>query len=352
MSYTRSYNESVTGRLIKTYHVDYPATEHGGTTSITIDEEIEVPFLVNIDVDTDPFDESVQNCNDNVNLLTAAVVATETAEVVSIDHNSKKVAKTIVGGFFSYIRSEISQQIAELSHSVDAQLMHLKELALACMSKKTQMESDFNRIAGRYFKIFDDLNHELSNRVYELDKPAFVFRKETDNQKIRASENDMVNIVAIFGSESGEIQSKISVSIAKKRALDSILKAKIFLWQQKRLNTTIQQCMLNENLSRSTYLPVCLFETTGSGNIIDKNIFSQDYISTLKDQKIMNELIEHFCSGTVKWDNLSPVKTENIRLHFNNELNSRYSQNDQHSVRVREMIQRMAKINSIKAVSF
>lgn len=352
MSYTRSYNESVTGRFIRTYNVDYPATEHGGTTSITIDEEIEVPFQVNIDVDTDPFDESVQDCNENVNLLTAAVVATESAEIISIDHNSRKVANTIIGGFFSYIRSEISQQIAELSQNVEAQLMHLRELAQACVAKKTQMEGDFNRIAGRYVKIFDDLNHELSNRVYELDKPVFVFRKETDNQKIRASENDMVNVVAIFGSESGEIQSKISASIAKKRALDSILNAKTFLWQQNRLNRTIQQCMFNENFSSSTYLPVCLFETTGAGNVIDKSIFSQEYITTLKDQKTRNKLIEQFCSGSVKWDNLPAAKTENIRLHFNNELNSRSSENDQHSVRVREMIQRIAKINSIKAISF
>jgi len=352
MSYSRSYNESVTGRLIKTYHVDYPASEHGGTTSFRVDEEIEVPFQVNIGVDTNPFDESVQDCNENVNLLTAAVVATEAAEVVSIDHNSKKVANTIVGGFFSYIRSEISQQIAELSQNVDAQLMHLKELAQACLAKKKQMEGDFNRIASRYVKIFDDLNHELSNRVYELDKPVFVFRKETDHQKIRTSDNDMVSTVAIFGSESGEIQSKISASIAKKRALDSITKAKIFLWQQKRLNTTIQQCMLNENVARSIYLPVCLFETTSSGNVIDKNIFSQDYISTLKGLKLKNEMIEYFYSGSVKWDAISPESTENIRLYFNSELNSRASQNDLHSVRVREMIQKITQINLIKATSF
>ena len=102
-------------------------------------------------------------------------------------------------------------------------------------------------------KIFEDLNNELSNRIYELDKPAFVFKKQTDNQKIRTSDNDMVNMVTIFGPESADLQSKISSSIAKKRALDTLTRAKMFLWQQKYLNATIQQSMLNESATNTIY---------------------------------------------------------------------------------------------------
>ena len=190
MSYSRSYSETVYKVVSDTVSYDYPASEKGGRGSVYVEIEAQIPVDVNIFVDTSSFDRSVEHCGNNVDLLTGAVVATEVAEIASIKENSERVADTIIGGFFSYIRSEISQQIAELTQNIDAQLMHLKELMQSCRSKKNQMEGDFNRISGRYVKIFEDLNNELSNRIFELDKPTFVFKKETDNQKIRTSDNE------------------------------------------------------------------------------------------------------------------------------------------------------------------
>ena len=357
MSYTRKYNETVSDSVtmeISDFITQSFIKEIPNAAIIrrTKTETVNIPIEVKIHVDTDPFDESVQNCDNDVDLLTTAVVATEAAEIISIEKNSDKVADTIVGGFFSYIRSEISQQIAELSQSVDSHLMHLKELAQACLNKKNQMEGDFYRISGRYIKIFDDLNNELSNRVYELDKPTFVFKKETDSQKIRTSDNDLVNTVAIFGLESSELQSKISTSIAKKRALDSINQSKLFLWQQKNLNTTIQRCMLSESKSGSIFAPVLFVETTTSPTQTDKSVFTNEFLSTLNENARKNELLEYFSSGSLNWEKLSPDDSKAILLYFNNELNAKSSENDPHSVRVREMIQQMTKISSINTINF
>lgn len=344
MSYTRSYSETVS----KTVEVSWGPSENGGSKSVSVD----IPVNVNIHVDTNPFDRSVHHCSTNVDLLTGAVVATETAEIASRRKNSKKVASTIVGGFFSYIRSEISQQISELSQNTDAQLMHLKELMNTCISKKKQMESDYMRISGRYVKVFDDLNSELSNRIYELDKPAFVFKKETDNQKIRTSDNDLVNTVAIFGSESSDLQSKIGASIAKKRALDTLNKAKMFLWQQKKLNTTISQSMHNENTSGSFFTQVCFVEVNNSNNRIDKAIYNTSFFSELNEKNAKDKLLEHFSSKAINWSKLSIDDQKSISLYFNTELNNKSFENNQHAVRVREMIQKMANLNSIEAIKF
>jgi hypothetical protein len=351
MSYTRSYSETVYKVVSDTVRYDYPASENGGSGSVYVEIEAAIPVDVNIYVDTNPFDNSVEHCGNNVNLLTAAVVATESAEIVSKEINSQKVANTIIGGFFSYIRSEISQQIAELSLNVDAQTMHLKELMQSCIAKSKQMEGDFNRIASRYVKIFDDLNNELSNRIFELDKPAFLFKKETDNQKIRTSDNDLVNTVAIFGKESSDIQSRISSSIAKKRAFDTINKSKLFLWQQKKLNTTIQQSMINENIACSIYLPVCFIETNNISNQINKSVFSTHFLSVLNEKSQKNELIEKFSSNKLSWGKLNQLDLKNISLYFNTELNNKSIANDPHSLRVREMIQKIATINSINAIN-
>ena len=352
MSYSRTYRETVSQRVSETVYYDYPASESGGSSSVYVELEAEIPVEVNIYVDTDPFDQSVENCSSHVNLLTGAIVATETAEIASRTRNSKKVASTIVGGFFSYIRSEISQQISELTQSTDAQLMHLRELMQTCISKKKQLESDYIRISSRYVKIFDDLNGELSNRIYELDKPAFVFKKETDSQKIRTSDNDLVNTVAIFGSESSDLQSRIGASITKKRALDTLNKAKMFLWQQKKLNNTILQNMHNESLAGPIFTPVCFVESKSANNQIDKNIHNANYFSELNENSAKNSLMEHFSSKTIKWVKFSPSDAKNISLYFNIELNANSSNNDQHAIRVREMIQKIANISSIEAINF
>lgn len=344
MSYTRSYSETVS----KTIDVSWGPSENGGSKSVSVD----IPVNVNIYVDTNPFDRSVQHCSTNVDLLTGAVVATETAEIASRKRTSNKVAKTIIGGFFSYIRSEISQQISELTQSTDAQLMHLKELMQTCISKQKQMENDYIRISSRYAKIFDDLNSELSNRIYELDKPAFAFKKETDCQKIRTSENDLVNTVAIFGSESSDLQSKIGASISKKRAFDTLIKAKMFLWQQKKLNNTIQQSMHNESVEGSVFTPVCFVESNNFNNQIDKDVHNTNFFSELNEKSAKNSLIEHFSSNAIKWTKISPSEVKNISLYFNIELNANISNNELHSTRVREMVQKIANISSIETINF
>lgn len=352
MSYTRNYRETITVSGSKTVNVSYPASQNGGNTSATVHYTEEVPVSVNIHVDTHSFDMSVNHVNGKVDILTGAIIATEAAEIASKSANATKVGNTIVNGFFNYIRSEISQQMAELSQNVDAHLMHLRELAQTCLSKKEQMEGDFVRISGRYVKIFEDLNNELSNRIFELDKPAFIFKRETDNQKLRTSSNDLVNTVAIGGIESSDLFSKISTSIAKKRALDTLNRANVFLWKQKKLNSIIQQSMLNESVQGSIYAPYCYVETNNANNIIDKNIYFSDFLSMFKDDKNKNEIAEHFSSHAISWNKISQEAQKKIDLYFNAELNNKLSINDIHSIRVREMIQKIAQISSINVINF
>ena len=341
MSYTRNYSETVYKTVSKTVYYDYPASENGGSSSVYVEIEAEIPVDVNIHVDTNPFDRSVEYCGDNVNLLTAAVVATEAAEIASIERNSKKVGSAIVGGFFSYIRSEISQQISELTLNIEAQLMHLKELAQSCLAKKKQMEVDYHRISSRYVKIFDDLNNEVSNRVFELDRPVFLFKKETDHHKVRTSDNDLVNTVAIFGLESSDLQSRVTASMAKKRALDTIMVTKLFLLQQKSLNSKIQQRMLNESLSGFYYTPVCFIETNTSPGVINRSVYNAPYLSILGSKKKQDELIEKFTASGVPLKKLTLEDMKHLSLYFNEELNRKLNENSQHSARVRDTIQKM-----------
>lgn len=378
MSYSRKYNETISELISKRLAVTYSTDKDGklnkieveidnkthsfsGRGSKTIDISAKIPVTVEIELDTHSFDSSVEDCNKNVNLLTGAVVATEAAQIASInknskkiatsiDVNSKKIANTIITGFFGLIRSEISQQIAELTQGIDSQLMHLRELSKAVVDKKRQMEGDFLRISSRYTKTFEDLNNELSNRIFQLDKSAFVFKKELDNQNIRTTNNDLVNTVTVFGQEGSELQSKISASIAKKRALDTLTVAKVFLWQQKKLNNTIQQSMLNDSTESLQYSPICFIETKADKNQLSKGLHSPSFVSSLQENQTKNELIEQFNESTNEWVTITKDYTDNLKLYFNSELNNAYNTADQHSVRVKEMIQKITNLSSIQTI--
>jgi hypothetical protein len=327
-----------------TVSYSYPASERGGSGTAHYSGTEYEDVNVNLDVDTVPFDKSVAKCNTNVNLLTGAVVATEAAQIASIDSNAKKVGQTIVDGFFKTIRSEISQQIMELSSQLDATLMHLHELAKRCVDKQRQMETDYNRISSRYIKTFDDLNNELENRIFELNKPAFVFKRESDKNSVRTLGSDLVSVVSVFGREGGELQAKISASIAKKRALDTIGKANTFLLKQKRMNSIIHQSMLNENRAATRYSPVCYMETGNERSQIEKQVYQAGFLPEIQ----ANELIDGFQSQ--KWDGISKTDRENIQRYFNAEVSKRYASTDQHESRVRENILKMFNSNLIKSI--
>lgn len=344
MSYRRSFHKKIavhySGRVSYSGSVDGKPYSGSVPYSGTAYEDVEV----NIDIETTPFENSIALCNNSVNVLTGAVVATESVQIASIDSNAKKIGSTIVEGFFKTIRSEISQQIAELSSRLDATLIHLHEMAKRCVEKQKQMESDFNTISNRYIKIFDDLNNELSNRIYELDKPAFVFRNQSDSHNSRTSENDLVSTVTVFGAEEGDLQACISASITKKRALDTIGKANIFLVKQKKMNETINESMLKESLEVIRYSPVCYFETQNEKNQINKDVYQANYLIKIPT----NDLISDFKEKN--WIAFSKENNNQISRYFNAEVNYRYSDSDTHTTRVREHILNMLSLNQIKTL--
>ncbi|MDD2285540.1 MAG: hypothetical protein EOL98_10060 [Negativicutes bacterium] len=332
MSYRRSYRERIAVRYSGSVNYSYPASQNGGSGSVPYSGVEYEDVNVYIDVDTEPFDNSIEHCNNNVKLLTGAVVATESAQLVSIDRNAKKVGKTIIDGFFKTIRSEISQQIVELSQKIDAHLLHLHELAKNCVSKKKQMENDYNRLTSRYQKIFEDLNNELSNRIHELDRTVFTLKKDSDAHANRTSKNDLVSTVAVGGSEGSILQAKIYASVAKKSALDTINQSRVFLWKQKKTENTIAHCMLNETFSSKKYIPICYLETVCEKDQINRSVFQPEYI-TPDISKIVIEKMRN--QNNIDRDH---EKNDQIHRYFNSEVNKAYATDNPHNNRVKERI--------------
>lgn len=338
------YRRSFTRRIAISYSgsVSYPASQSGGSVSYsgTAYEDV----TVNIDVATDPFEHSVARCNTHVGTLTGAVVATEAAQIASIRDNARKVGRTIVDGFFKTVRSEITQQISELSSRINATLLHLRELAKRCVDKQRQMETDYNRISTRYLRIFEELNGELKNRIFELNRPAFIFKAESDENATRIVGGSQAAPALVAGRESSSLQALISASRSKKQVESMIREIDAFLMTQKRLDRVLQQCMLSESRETPIYIPVCYLETSAADGSIDRRSFQPDRASEIPRQSL-----EDSFAGK-SWRDLPSPQAEHIRRFFNREVSDRYAAANPHEVRVKEYIARLFDVATIKSL--
>ena len=330
MSYTRSFSRRIAVHY--SGYVTYPASQNGGSVSYsgTAYEDV----YVNVHVDTDPVDSSVAGCNRSVDLLTGAVVATEAAEIKSIRENADRVGNTIISGFYKTIRSDISQQITELKNIVESTLMNLRQLAKRCTDKQLQMQTDYVRICNRYEKIFTELNSELENRIYELDKPTFDFKRLCDSNQTLNSESDMVSTVAVAGKESGALQTQIMASSVKRSAIQAMGKIQNFLFEQKRTNDTITASMTKADTSARVYVPVFYVETADTAKTTNQQVFAPSVVSP--SAKLKQEL------ATAHMPQMSDKEAENVQRFFYAQVADEFaSHTDEHSQRVRDNIIKM-----------
>ena len=336
MGYTKTFSK----RIAVDYSgsVSYPASQSGGSVhySGTTYETVEVSVYV----DTDPVDKSVAHCNHTVDALTGSVAATETAEIISIREKAKQIGSTIISGFFRTIRSDISQQINELSNVIESQVLHLQQLAKRCLEKQVQMKNDYDRLSNRYGKIFTELNKELENRIYELDKPTFDFKRNYDAHDGRASSTDMVAVSTVGIKESGVLQSQLSVSLTKRRALEALSKARDFLTTHQHTRDTIDSCVVDNDNEGTLFFPVFFVDTVSAPNVHDTHVYAQDKFSGNKE---INKVLQQSL-GQHKWAPKSQQEKERIRQSFIALVTKEYSQDNRHSDRVRDNIIKLFNI--------
>lgn len=340
MSYSRSFTKRITIHYSGT--VNYPASQNGGSVSYngTAYEDIDV----NVEVDTTPFDHSINECNTTVGVLTGSVVATESAQTSSIREKAIQVGDTIVNGFFKTVRSEISQQIMELTNRIDATLLHLNALAKRCVEKQQQMEQDYHRITGQYIKIFNNLNNELKNRIYELDKSAFLFKQESDKSSYRTLNSDMASTVAVSGAENNKLEAMISASVTKKSALRTIEIVNRFLEKQRKTDAILQNSIRNENIDAIYYIPICYIETNSYSNCINRKVYQPQNLNA-DNNILLNKFI-----NMEGWKGFSDEYAEQVKLNFNSELSKQYNTTNAHDTRIRDYMTRMFNNNNIQII--
>ena len=254
----------------------------------------------NFTVDTEPMANSIDGVSLHVDGTTAAVIAMQTAVVIAEQKGADKICSNVNFGFYSLIRSQISQKIAKLKSIADAKIMELQQQSVSLSSIKSRMEKDYNMIANRYTKLFTSLNKALQGRIFELDKPTTTFINKdifpnTNRTKQLSAASSTIQLESIAGSQ------LISVSNTKFNALRNISSMKDFIFSSEKQKKLIGSILLNESVPNPSekFIPVVITESGGINVRQNQVIISQPSIGRKMNAKI--ESYVYSALTNLKW---------------------------------------------------
>lgn len=273
-------------------------------------------------VDTKPMAEEMRSVSRHVNATTGAVVAMRKAVIIAEEKAADHVCNNVNKGFYSLIRSQISQKMAKLQSEVDSHLMQLVQQKNALLSIKNRMQKDYNMIASRYIKLFNGLNSNLKQRVFELDKPTIDFAvKEVD--KVSNRTKYLTATIPIAQLESLAASQKIVASNVKYRGLNVIKSMRSFLFEMNTQKKLTDQILINDGRYTETatvYIPIviceCNRDKTDTGIEISVSDVELDNISK---SAIKNTAFAEL--NQIEWQAKSTPNTE-VRSEFSKLVSS------------------------------
>lgn len=299
----------------------------------------------NYTVDTKPMADEMRSVSRHVNATTGAVVVMQTAVIIAEEKAADHVCNNVNKGFYSLIRSQISQKMAKLQSEVDSHLMQLVQQKNALLSIKNRMQKDYNMIASRYIKLFNGLNSNLKQRVFELDKPTIDFAvKEVD--KVSNRTKYLTATIPIAQLESLAASQKIVASNVKYRGFNVIKSMRSFLFEMNTQKKLTDQILINDGRYTETatvYIPIviceCNRDKTDAGVEISVSDVELDNISK---SAIKNTTFAEL--NQIEWQAKSTPNTE-VKSEF-----SKLVSTSSKSQRVKDMATKLFQSNNYQTI--
>lgn len=244
MGYSKTYQGSV--GYSGSVSVQYPASEHGGTT--TAHYSGTVPVSVDLYVDTDPFDYSVQDCNRTVNQLNGAIVAMNAAQVSSLRKTAQNISEHVIGGFFKTIKTELSQNMALMFAKFNSVSDLMISQSATLEKQQLVMQDDYSRISNRYNQIFTNLDDELEKRVVALDKNVFTIAKKVQGEQLYSDVAKKVAQFLIGVNEEEIVQQQLALATTKSKVASAL---------ERLTENVIQESVYARKIKRITFEEAC-----------------------------------------------------------------------------------------------
>ena len=320
MSYKQTYSANIP--YSGTISYTYPASKNGGSSSVSYHGE--VPLNVTINVNTNPFDSSVDNCNKTIDHLTGAVVAMSAAQSAAIRQTAKEVSKSLIDGFFGVINTELSQQLQALDSAIKASLGLIQEQSRAVSAQKNVMETDYNRISSRYLTLFADLDNECYKRIYALDKQSFYLSEKAQKQLLieQGADAAALSLLGILEESSSKIF--LLVSRLNRKAKDVLKTLREYITQEHRLNSLVNSFLFNEAAPENTpvYVPIICSEADAvdSGAVNPGATYHETFVPEYlggEQKKAIAGKTDAICLNNSIWRPIEAGEKETLNKEFN-----------------------------------
>lgn len=258
--------------------------------------------IVTHTIDGKPFEKSVSNCRDTVrslrggiDALTSKVVdlnkevagltkdvckltAANTAAAVGIVGAKETAANTIAdslsSGFSHYIGYLIRERLTELEAQLPNTASTFKALSENLAKRKEVLGRDYDRISGRYAKLFEKLNEELKRRLLELDRPAFENCAQMQASIFTNPFGYMLGESVCAGAEQLQAADAVRVSRLKETTAVAMEVVKGYVKALKRLSASVRGTLTNRKVdkARTISMPIVRLEsddlvTQAKGNV-------------------------------------------------------------------------------------
>lgn len=297
-------------------------------------------------VDTKPMAQEIDSVSRHIQNTTAAVVGMQAAVIQAEKEASDHVCENVNRGFYALIHSQISQKIAKLKSEVDSHLMRLNQQRKQLLAIRSRMGRDYNMISGRYLKLFNRLNQNLQQQVFELDKPTIEFAvKEIDQISNRT--RFLTATVPVGQQESLGLSQKILASNVKFRGfsvIDSMTRFLRDMYAQNRLTNRILLSEQSAVACAAMTIPVIICESNYDS--YDNRRLDIVVVRTgLSDEariRIQNSIGES--ADTLPWSDSDGISAE-LKAEFN-----KYLAASSASERVKEMTNKLFMAHDLQTV--
>ena len=329
MSYTRSYSSSI--NVSGSVSVSYPASEHGGTKTVSYSQNVPVTFEVT--VATEPFDQSISSASAHIDGLTASVAAMNAANCAAIKQCSDQISDSLIDGFYNLIQSDITTKKSETYTAVQTKSALLLEHSKAVQDKHNRMLSDVERERAKYGKLFNELDKELERRITEVNKPAFVLAHKVRDRIVNEPYLSSAAATADqLGVRSGRSGSVAAVGLRQKVST-------VFHHLSDSLNNNLRYRYMMRNIlwdkssgseEQLYYLPVayCVFDDIRSAQSV-----YQCYVSNDPNKNTILATVNSYVGENLKHDarNISDKDMKLIDQAFSNMVQDSSSALNEHS---------------------
>ena len=276
----------------------------------------EVPITYTVIVDTEPFDNSVEHCNNRISALNGAVVAMNGAQCAAIGQAADDVSQHVVDGFFNVVKSEISQDSARLRNIIISQIALLKDHAVRVRQQTDTMATDYNRISSRYIKIFKELDEECRKRVQSLDSKAFEISSEITEKQLRVPGMAIGGFIT-SSTEDCLTVDQIALSHLKSNTRDTINSLLDNISNDLRFSRNTERVTYEKTLEKgaeAVFVPVLFCQTDDQSGKHSK-CYVNDTVARAPED-VCSEVNRYFSESEISWSAEGAVNA-NVDREFN-----------------------------------